>query len=201
MQKLKSFFLSLFFFVAWCVFGLGIGVGIGYGILMLDANGMFSSWKSFDSNQQFEKIISANPQKVWAQATDKKVYSWSTNCYEENCNKWVETDQAPKVVYETEKLEVSASCKSDNALQRDPPGNVVECAHVKVIGAEFILETYYVLLDNGKIWMWENDNYGFDFMIAPFICGPLGFFAGLIGFVLFMIRRERKNKQSTVSPV
>lgn len=120
MQKLKSFFLSLFFFVAWCVFGLGIGVGIGYGILMLDANGIFSSWKSFDSNQQFEKIISANPQKVWAQATDKKVYSWSTTCYEENYNKWVETNQAPKVVYETEELEISASCKSDNALQRDP---------------------------------------------------------------------------------
>jgi len=56
MQKLKSFFLSLFTFIGFCILGLTVGVGGGFGFLILDAQGAFSLWMPLNGEHQFEKI-------------------------------------------------------------------------------------------------------------------------------------------------
>jgi hypothetical protein len=199
MQKLKSYFLSLFFFIAFSFLGLVVGVAVGYGILFLDVNGMFSSWELLNGDQQFEKIVSANPQKIWAQANDRNVYSWNTNCKKENCNKWVKTKESPEIIYETEKLEISASCKNDLVFQRDPPGNVIECAHVVVREADIGMEVNYALLENGEVWIWKISGDSIEFMVTPFFWGLFGIVASLIGFVFFMTNRVEKDKINPAS--
>ena len=197
MQKLKSCLLDLFFFILFCLLGIIVGIGLGYGVLILDSNGLFSSWELLNGNQQFEKIISANPQRIWAQATDGNVYSWNTNCNKENCNKWIETKESPEIIYETEKLEISASCKNDLVFQRDPPGNVIECVHVAVREADFGMEVYYALLDGGKIWMWEHFGSSIDLEVAPVFGGFFGLIIGFVGFIFFMARRVAKSETAS----
>ncbi len=115
MQKLKSYLLTLFFFVLFCILGIIVGIGLGYGVLILDSNGLFSSWELLNGSQQFEKIIRADTQTVWAQASDGKVYSWDTNCIRENCNQWVEVKEIPEAIYDPqERLVIGDLCMLDD---------------------------------------------------------------------------------------
>lgn len=203
MQKLKSFFLSILYFVVFCVLGLIVGVGIAYGFLILGGQGVFSSWELLKGDHQFEKIITADNQTVWAQASDGKVYSWNTNCYRENCDQWIQANEVPKndsEYYSGETIDIGSSCGADDRV-RNAPGEVVECARVVVKMADFGTTVYYALLDDGQIWMWQHTGSNIEFEIAPICGGGLGIMAGIVGFIFFMARRVTKSKQSTVSPV
>jgi len=203
MTKVLNFFLSLFYFIAFCILGWFIGAGIGYGFLILDAQDTFSSWELLSGNHQFEKIVSADSQTVWAQASDGKVYSWNTNCYLENCNQWVEAKEIPEndFEYDTgETLEISNSCNIGDRVQKTP-GQVIECAHFVFSGAGFGTSVYYALLDDGQIWAWEHTNSSIGFEVVPLFFGFLGTITGIIGFIIFMIRRAMKNKETPTSPI
>ena len=203
MQKLTRFFLSVFYFIVFCVVGLIIGVGIAYGFLILGGQGVFSSWELLKGDHPFEKIITADNQTVWAQASDGKVYSWNTNCYRENCDQWVEAKEIPKndsEYYSGQTLEISNSCGTDDRV-RNAPGKVVECAHVVVSMADFGTTVDYALLDDGQIWMWELSGSNIEFEVVPLCGGFLGIVAGIVGFIIFMIRRERKSQKPPASTV
>jgi hypothetical protein len=198
-QKLKSCLLELFFFVLFCILGIIVGIGLGYGALILGANGLFSSWESLNGNQQFEKIISADTQTVWARASDGKTYSWDTNCLRENCKQWVEVKEIPEDFYSPqETLVISDSCTPVDGV-RKAPGNVIECAHVKLRGPDYGGEVYYALLDNGKIWMWEHSGSSIELAVAPVFGGFFGIFIGILGFIFFMARRVSKSEKSLSS--
>ena len=203
MQKLKSFFLSLLYFVVLCIFGLIVGIGIAYGFLTFGAQGAFSSWELLSGNHQFEKIITADPQTVWAQASDGKVYSWNANCYRENCDQWVEAKEIPENSFEYatgESIEISNSCNTDDRA-RKTPGRVIECAHVAFAGAGYGIEVYYALIDDGTIWMWKYSGSSIGIELT-LICGCFfGINAGIFGFVVFMLRRATKSKRTSASPV
>ncbi|MRS05119.1 hypothetical protein EG832_18190 [bacterium] len=197
MQKLKSCLLTLFFFILFCILGIIVGIGLGFGVLILDSNGLFSSWKLLNSSQPFEKIISADIQTVWAQATDGKIYSFNTNCYRENCNQWIEVKEIPEDYYgDEDKLVISDSCPFDKGIQK-APGNVIECAHIKLRGADFGGDVYYALLDGGKIWMWEHFSSSIDFEVAPVFGGFFGLIIGFVGFIFFMARRVAKSETAS----
>jgi len=198
MRKLKSCLLELFFFVLFCILGIIVGIGIGYGMLILDAYGIFSSWELLNGNQQLEKIMSADTQTVWARASDGKVYSWDTNCFRENCNQWVEVKEIPKDIDDWERLVISNSCTLGNGV-RKAPGNVIECAHVVLSGPDFGTTVYYVLMDGGKIWMWEHTNSSIGLEVAPVFGGFFGLIIGFIGFIFFMARRVSKSEKSPTS--
>jgi hypothetical protein len=199
MQKLKSCLLELFFFVLFCILGIIVGIGIGYGALILGANGLFSSWELLNGDQQFENIVSADSQTVWARASDGKLYSWDTNCLRENCKQWVEVKEIPEDFYSPqETLVISDSCPLDDNV-RKAPGNVVECAHVVLRGPDYGVEVYYALLDNGKIWMWEHFGSSIDLAVAPVLGGFFGLIIGFVGFIFFMARRVSKSEKSPSS--
>jgi hypothetical protein len=203
MQKLKKFFLSLFFFVIFCVLGLIVGVGGGYGVLILGGQGAFSSWELLKGDHQFEKIITADNQTVWVQASDGKVYSWNTNCYRENCNQWVEVKEIPKNDSEYSSgttIDIGSSCGTDDRVQ-NAPGKVVECAKVIESMADFGMTVYYALLDDDQIWMWKHSGSNIEFELIPLCGGFLGIVAGIIGFIVFLIRRATKGKETPTSPV
>ena len=199
MQKLKNMLLSIFLFFVFCILGIIIGVGVGYGILILDTNGMFSSWEPLDGNQQFEKIVSADNQTVWARVVDGKVYSWNTNCYQENCNQWIEAEDIPDSM---DSLEIGDSCKMDEYfLAREPRSNIIECARVDIQFVDVWGTTYYALLDNGKILMWKYSSNSIEVEVMPFISSPFGLAAGVLAFLFFTIRRSMKNKNRPISTV
>jgi hypothetical protein len=196
MQKLKSCLLELFFFVLFCILGIIVGVGIGYGALILGANGLFSSWELLNGDQQFENIVGADTQTVWARASDGKTYSWDTNCLRENCKQWVEVTEIPEDIYDPqETLVINDSCPLDDNV-RKAPGNVIECAHVELRGPDYGVEVYYALLDNGKIWMWEHFGSSIDLAVVPVFGGFFGIFIGIVGFIFFMARRVSKSEKS-----
>jgi ABC-type antimicrobial peptide transport system permease subunit len=196
-QKLKSCLLTLFFFVLFCILGIIVGIGMGYGALILHSNGLFSSWELLNSDQQFEKIIRADTQTVWARASDGKVYSWDTNCIRENCNQWVEVKEIPEAIDDPqETLVIGASCTLRNGV-RKAPGNVIECAHVKLRGPDYGVEVYYALLAGGKIWMWEYFISSIDLEVAPVFGGFFGLIIGFVGFIFFMARRVAKSETAS----
>lgn len=202
MQKLKNILLSIFFFFVFCILGIIGGIGVGYGILILDANGMFSSWEPLNGNLQIEKIVGANSHEVWVRATDQKVYSWNTNCYRENCNQWIEAEEAPEDSYGSmDTLEIGASCKTDYFFAKEPRGNIIECARVEERFSDLWGNTYYALLDNGKLLMWKHSSNSIVFEVMPFVSAPWGLVAGVLAFLFFTVRRSRKNKNRSTSTV
>jgi len=194
MQKIKRFSLSILYFVSFCILGLIVGVGVAYGFLTLSEQEAFSSWELLSGDLQFVKINTADNQTVWAQAVDGKVYSWNTNCYNENCNQWVEAKEIPNnepEYYSGQTMEIGNSCNAEGRVQK-APGQVVECAHVTFSGAGFGTEVYYALMDDGAIWMWEHSANSIEMEIMPLCGGILGVIAGIIVFALFILRRATK---------
>ncbi|MFZ5858585.1 MAG: hypothetical protein ACOYZ6_17290 [Chloroflexota bacterium] len=199
MQKLKSFFLSSIYFIIFCVLGLIVGTGIAYGFLILGGQGVFSSWELLKGDHQFEKIITVDNQTVWAQASDGKVYSWNTNCYRKICNQWTEVEDTSNSI---DSLEIDDSCKMDEYfLTREPRGNLIECARVDMQFVDAWGTTYYALLGNGNILMWEYSNNSISIEVMPFISASWGLIAGALGFIFFTTRKSLKNKNRSITTV
>ena len=200
MKKILKFFLSLFYFIVFCILGLIVGIGIGFGFLFLKANGSFSFWNPLNSEYEFNKIVTADAQTVWARASNGKVYSWNTNCYHENCNQWIEAKEIPENDFESdtgEKIEINNSCNG----VRKTPRRVIECAHVLSIGADYMVNVYYALIADGTIWMWENSGNSIEIQIMPLCGGGFGIIAGIMGYLIFMTRNITKSEQFSASTV
>ena len=159
MQQAKSFFLSLLLFIVFSVLGIAVGFSAGYSIVVLDNEGLFSSWKLLNGSLKFEQIIDATSQTVWAQTKDGKFYSWNFNCL--NCNQWVETQEVPTDLYDFGERSMikDVTCETrGHKFFRKPPGNIVECARGWFAGPEFGTVAYYALLEDGEIWTWQHSS-------------------------------------------
>ncbi|GEM_PF-6400697 len=199
MQKIKKILLSVFSFTIFSSLGIITGLGIGKVVLQLENEGLFSSWKLLDSSQEFETILEATTQTIWAQSIDGYLYTWNSNCYLEiSCDQWTEAKEIPQDIHDFWETPME---KSDSCPNRDykylgaPPGNLIECARSWLAGPEFGEIVYYALLDNGEIWTWHHSSSMiFNMIIVPLICGPFGLFIGIGAFIIFMVQRKKSNK-------
>lgn len=202
MKKVLNFFLWLFLFIVFCIIGIFVGLGVGYGILILDSEGAFSSWDLLSAHQHFEKIVTADPYTVWAQATDLKIYSWNSNCNKENCNEWIEVRGLPEDLDDPmNTLVIGDSCEMDYLFEKEPQSNVIECARVIQRGPEFGGTTYYALLENGKILMWKHSGNSIILEVGLAISVFFGFIAGILAFFYVIIRRTNNNNKQAISLV
>jgi hypothetical protein len=204
MQKLQGCFLVVLTFLGFCILGFGIGYIAGYAFTRVANVGMLTSWQTFDSQIKFKHIEEATSQMVWARATDDKLYVWDTNCYREpNCEKWVEVIEVPENIHGNGKrpgempVERSKDCQSEPFLPSKLPGNVVECVRTRLAELDFGAVTYYALMEDGKIMVrHQNSSMIFD---IPAYCAIGGLVLGVISFIIFMIVRFVRRKQTSPS--
>jgi len=196
MQKIKSFFLSLLFFIIFSILGIAVALGVGYLILILNEGGAFNSWKELNSPFVIKKIVDANSSTVWVENNDGKLFYYKdikqVYCDSSDCNQWIETEGVTNDINSTGEQPVvkDNSCQFDNLkFLRKPHGNIVECARGWFAGPEFGTVAYYALLDDGTIWKWEHhgDNILY---IFTFLCLILvGFILGISSLRFFYSRR------------
>ena len=87
----KNLFLLLFSFIGFSILGMAIGFGIGSVGIVLNNEGLFTSWQQLDSSQKMEHIVDISFQKIWAQTSDNKLYSLKFYCdHTPDCNRWIE---------------------------------------------------------------------------------------------------------------
>lgn len=200
MERVKSILLTLLFFIVFSVLGIAVGFGVGHVVVILDNEGLFSSWKLLDGSLKFEQIIDATSQTVWAKTNDGKLYSWKFNCL--NCNRWIETQDVPTDLYDSGERSMikDITCETDSyKFFRQPPGHLVECARGWFAGPEFGTVVYYALLEDGKIWTWQHTSSMVFDIIVPISFSFGGLILGIIAFMVFVIRRRMKNRTEAIT--
>lgn len=202
MQQVKNFLLSLLFFIGISVLGIAVGFGVGYVVVVLNNEGLFTSWKQLDGDFRFETISDVTSQIVWANTSDGKLYLWDSNCYNDtnSCDQWVETEKIPEDLHNDGERPMvkGGSCEVRGFVFFRQPSGMVECAQGWFAGPEFGSVVYYALLDDGTIWTWHfSGSMIFDIVIPIFFAFG-GLIVGIISFIFFIIRRSKKNiNQST----
>jgi hypothetical protein len=195
MQKIKSFFLSLLFLVAFSILGTVIGFGVGNEIVLLNHEGLFTPWKRIDNSHKFKSIVDVTSNSIWAQTTDGIIYLRDSNCYQNpsNCNQWIKVTEMPENIHvlpEQPMIKDFSCPNGDFRLSRKPPGNLIECAQGTSIGEQSSF-VYYALLDNEEIWAWKhNISWGSD--IVTIMRYSFGGF--IVGVITFMFHQTRKNR-------
>jgi hypothetical protein len=189
-QKVNRFLASLLLFVILSGAGLAIGIYIGKGLMYLNEEGYWSSWKKLNSRLKFEKIVEANSRNIWAEVSDGKIYHFSFNCYENStCNQWIETQRVPDGIHSGPELPITkdASCYSANKLEyfENPPGILVECVSAFSLGADIMpgRTVHYALVAGGDIWAWSHSGSMLELLIFSVLCPSFGLFLGIIGSV------------------
>lgn len=122
----------------------------------LEVSGDFVKWKSLESPQKFQEIVNVEHFHLRARADNGTIYAYTTE--------WKEWKPEPGDG-ENSGYQISSNCESvygfAGVQSRYPPPEAVapvECgisvAYHPLAG--FVDMAYYVLLDNGEIWMWRH---------------------------------------------
>jgi hypothetical protein len=186
MQVLKKVFLAFLLFLGLCAFGIVVGYGAGYGFNV----GLFNSWQKLDSGIKFTHIEEADSQRIWARANDGKLYLWGFNCHiDPNCGKWMAATEIPEDIHaDGEKpIQRTNNCQSESMSPPRLPRNVTECVQAWFVGPEFGKIVYYALVNDGKIWAWQNNSSGFFDEVIPIFCAMGGFFLSFIFGIIFIV--------------
>lgn len=154
----------------------------------LEVSGAFVKWKMLDGPQKFQKIVNVQDFELRAQAENGKVYSYTTE--------WKEWQPDPNHV-DRGFNDISTDCEDlywfHAASPRYPPqgaGTPVQCGVVNTHHptAGTVDEAYYVLLDDGSIWMWRHTRDPQQEIITFFGGLLIGLIAGIITW--FLIQRR-----------
>lgn len=193
-QNIGIFFVKFITFLIFCAVGIWVGLKVLPVLIDLQHSGRLVRWQLLESQQKFQQIVDANENGVWVQAENGKYYVYySVFCKDVVCGKWLESTSPSIFYFQSAKL-ITSGCKStyefygqgsDGVEPKYPPqktANPLECAVVRwrepYNGAESLV--YYVLLDNGDLWMWNhspNLRTIFGLLIA---CSLIGLSSGII---------------------
>ncbi len=192
MNKIGAFLSRLVVFILFGMAGMMLGFAVtGYWV-NLENSGMFVQWKLLDSPLKFQQFVYSNESEIWGYAENGRFYMYKTEfCQDtpgEACGKWIELDPHGKFVPEIKNV-IGSGCKAvyDYYLveSRYPPqteASPLECmitqVHHPFFGTTGL--TYYVLLDNGQVWMWKHKPD----LINSFKITVYGTLAGLLAGIL-----------------
>jgi hypothetical protein len=175
----------------YCLLGVLIGFAVGYGISVLNNDGFFTSWHRLTSGVRFKEITDISSEALWAQATDGTLYSWEFDCFQTpDCNVWTKSKSLPAESPAAGRLvRKSDSCLfPEFRLMRKPPSNHLACEQVQILGPEFGDTYYFVLLEDGSIWLWDFSSSLIVDIHLQLLCPSVGLVIAIIVFVLVMIR-------------
>jgi hypothetical protein len=189
-QNVGIFFVKFITFILFCAVGIWAGLKVLPVLTDLQYSGRLVQWQLLESEQKFRQIVDASENGVWVQAENGKYYVYySVFCKAVICGKWLETTSPSIFYFQSAKL-ITSGCKStyewfDEVEPKYPPqktANSLECAVVRwrepYNGAESLV--YYVLLDNGDLWMW---NHSPDLQITFWLliaCSLIGLSSGIV---------------------
>ncbi len=137
-----------------------------------------------------EHLLSATPYAVYVETNDGQVFAGDANCLSNPC--WSATvDWTDSPGWTDQYLTVSAACKFEDSEDiKEIPGQLLECASLKyVLMPDGYVTAYYVLLEDGSVWVWKYGRYNLDKWIGlgtGIQYGLLGCGVSLI-FYLFVI--------------
>ncbi|HXQ35108.1 MAG TPA: hypothetical protein VN843_13925 [Anaerolineales bacterium] len=203
-----------FFLVKLLTFFLFIIIGIWLGFmafqlwLRVDATDIFVRWQQLKGQQKFEHIFYAHSWEVWAHAITGTDYVYRTGaCDEMKCYEWLEAKSDTHFDLGMQQI-IRSGCQhsyhyyiNSDPLSRLKPryppqhtASPAECVlvieHNPYNGAES--QIYYVLLDNGDIWMWKYiPDLSGEFIL--FFAFPL---AGLIIGIIIWYRFQKALSQN-----
>jgi hypothetical protein len=166
----ESFFVKLLTFLLCVVLGAWAGFKSLTVITDLEYSGKFVQWQLLESQQKFLQIVDTSEGGVWARAENGKTYVYhSVFCDYEICGQWMQSTPPSEIDRLSEQL-LRSGCDSSyryygkefqSIEPKYPPqaaANPLECTvvewHDPYNGAESLV--YYVLLDNGDLWMWNH---------------------------------------------
>ncbi len=180
LNKVWSVLFKLITLVILAIAGVWIAALIMGRWYSLELSGSFVKWNELDSLQKFNKIVNVDDFELRAQAADGKVYSYTTT--------WKEWQPEPGNIDRGSNA-ISTDCDSlyrfHAVLPRYPPpeaGMPVQCGVVKSMHpmAGSVDTAYYVLLDNGNLWMWRHTRDPQQEYVILFAGLFIGLIAGII---------------------
>lgn len=196
---MMNFLIKLITLVIFILAGMKIGTAVAQ-LLISD---QFVQWHLLDSQQKFRHITYANQNEVDAQTENGQSFTYQTDICADTgriCKQWIESKPYVEFDPGTQSI-ISSGCSHSYQYYNDfdpiegvkpryPPqfaAHPLECVVSKErnpYNGEATL-TYYVLLDNGKIWKWRHKPSvmgGFAMEISGILIGLL---IGARGWYLF----------------
>lgn len=201
LRNLGIFFIKLLALLMFCAIGIWAGLRVFSVLTDLEYSGKLVRWQLLESQQKFHQIVNADQRGVWVQADNGKTYVYySVFCDYVICGNWQESTPPSQVDQLSEHL-LRSGCNAsyryygkefDRVEPKYPPqpaANPLECTvvewHEPYNGAESLV--YYVLLENGDLWMW-NHSPNLRRLFGLFIVCPLiGLISGII--VWFVLQK------------
>jgi hypothetical protein len=176
--------------------GTLIGLVIGIALWILNQDARFTPWRLINSPVKFEHITDASTESIFAETVDNKIYHKDLNS-ETDCSQWTEKTCPPIYLYNPSMTREKGTCLIQGIkYPKNPSDNVIECVRATDnTGDGIYIITYYALLDDGSIWVWENDSFRTALLPIMFMC-----FGPLVGFLLslgFYYLEKRKNRTQT----
>ena len=197
MEDIKD---SLFAIIFVIIVFLGITLGFRVGSFIEDfpTSGAFTSWRLLNSPVKFTEIVDINPDGIWAQTTEGKLY-FGLLCYEqvEICDsQWKETTSIPSNAHDNDywpTMEKGKTCQKDvQGYPKKLPGEIVECVIKSFPEGGRGQSTYVALLKDGTLWQWYQFHPNNDVPIVALIIGPfIGLVLGVIAGVRFLRLRKK----------
>lgn len=170
-QKAGNVFINLIVFLIFSIAGIWLGFKAFQLWQKVDSTGIFVRWQPLNGQPKFEHIIYAHSWEVWAHATTGADYVYRTGaCDKMTCDQWIEAKTDYQFDPGMQQI-IRSGCSHSYQFYDDrgsftgvqpryPPqdtANPMECVvaieHNPYNGAES--QIYYVLLDNGDVWMWK----------------------------------------------
>lgn len=182
--------------------GFSLGSLVGKGIVHFHRAGLFVFWEKLESPVKFSQIVEATPNAVWALSSDGQIYYyWNTYCKsQETCKRWIETKDISKEgiePYPSSSSKENSNCQGFSkqfTLQREPPGEIVQCNFTQFNNFAFGDISYYVVLADGSIWAWQYTDSLYNYLLIPWVSRFLGIGLGILFFIL-LLKRERDQTQ------
>jgi hypothetical protein len=199
-QKAGIFLVKLIIILLFCAFGIALGFTAAGYWAKLDYAGAFVKWQLLDNPQKFRQFVYANESEIWAFAENGMFYMYKSDFCDDTpgevCGEWMELD--PHGEFDSGiKNVINSGCEATfdyySVETRYPPkteASPTECvitqAHDPFFGTTTL--TYYVLLDDGKVWMWKHKP---DFEKIPIISLSLNLTGLMIGIIAWLFFRKR----------
>lgn len=156
LKKMASVLIKLISLILLAVAGVWIAAIIMSQWFRLELSGTFVKWKLLEFPQSFQKIVNVDDFELRAQAEDGTVYSYTTE--------WKEWQPDPGYI-DRGSSSISTDCEDLYWFEAVPSrypqleaGAPAQCGvFVRMHPTAGSVDTaYYVLLENGELWMWRH---------------------------------------------
>lgn len=214
LREIRVFLLGFLTLILFSTLGVAIAFVAVSGWIRLESTGIFVKWQLLDSPYEFKHLTYANQNEVVAQAEDGKNYIYYSGPCDgvtnRKCGAWAGSPSGLEFDGLTKSI-VKSGCKSayeyyakdtdynyGPAIQpRYPPQGestprecVISLEHHPLGGATL---TYYVLLENGKVWKWILKATAAQYVATTLRWILVGLLIGIItwfGFLNFLSRNR-----------